>query len=107
MIQRIPCDTDTYEAQAMNVTWVIGFPTGQEVGQYLTVDLGGTNLRTCMVTLRGRNKETDVDQELTQLPDDVKTGTGEQLWSLVADAIHDFATKRSLRPTGNEPYVED
>ncbi|KAK7754916.1 Hexokinase isoenzyme 2 [Diatrype stigma] len=87
---------------AMNVTWVLGFPTGDEKGQYLTVDLGGTNLRTCMVTLRGRDGNTHVDQELTTLPDGIKTGTSEQLWSLVADSIAGFLEKRSL-PHDDEP----
>lgn len=85
----------------MNVTWVLGFPTGDEKGQYLTVDLGGTNLRTCMVTLRGRGAETHVDQELTTLPGDTKTGTSEQLWSLVADGIASFLEKRNLRHDGD------
>ncbi|RYP08720.1 hypothetical protein DL764_001740 [Monosporascus ibericus] len=88
---------------AMNITWVIGFPSGYEEGQYLTVDLGGTNLRTCMVTLHGRNGETEVDQEFTRLPDDIKTGTAEKLWSLVADAIGDFITKRNIRVSADKP----
>ncbi|RYO76996.1 hypothetical protein DL762_009542 [Monosporascus cannonballus] len=82
---------------AMNITWVIGFPSGHEEGHYLTVDLGGTNLRTCMVTLRGRDREMEVNQEFTQLPDDIKTGTAEEPWRLVADATGDFITKRNIR----------
>ncbi|RYP75159.1 hypothetical protein DL770_007467 [Monosporascus sp. CRB-9-2] len=88
---------------AMNITWVIGFPSGHEEGQYLTVDLGGTNLRTCMVTLHGRNGETEVDQEFTRLPDGIKTGTAEELWDLVADAIGDFITKRNIRASADKP----
>ena len=91
--------------QAMNITWVLGMPMGDEEGQYLTVDLGGTNLRTCLVTLQGRRGETTVDQELTELPNDVKTGTGEQLWRMVAEAIESFIAKRGLQRTGDQKYV--
>lgn len=34
-------------------TYVMGWPTGKEVGPYLAVDLGGTNLRVCHVELEG------------------------------------------------------
>ena len=30
----------------MNPTWVMGFPTGQEQGSFLALDMGGTNLRS-------------------------------------------------------------
>lgn len=37
-------------------TFVFGWPTGQEKGAYLAVDLGGTNLRVCHVELEGDGK---------------------------------------------------
>lgn len=37
-------------------TFVFGWPTGQEKGSYLAVDLGGTNLRVCHVELEGDGK---------------------------------------------------
>lgn len=37
-------------------TYVFGWPTGQEKGAYLAVDLGGTNLRVCHVELEGDGK---------------------------------------------------
>lgn len=37
-------------------TYVFGWPTGQEKGSYLAVDLGGTNLRVCHVELEGDGK---------------------------------------------------
>lgn len=90
----------------MNVTWVLGFPTGEEEGKYLTVDLGGTNLRTCMVTLQGRGGTTLVDRKLTKLPGDIKTGSAERLWNLVVDGIEDFILKHGITPDGGELYVK-
>ena len=57
----------------MNVTWSIGWPTGEEKGSFLTLDLGGTNLRVCWITLSGRREEITLLQEQYKLPDDVKT----------------------------------
>ncbi|KAM3419667.1 Phosphotransferase [Cercospora zeina] len=69
----------------MNVTWVMGWPSGQEKGSYLTLDLGGTNLRVCWIELHGREHDIDVTQDQYQIADDIKTGDAEQLWSYVAE----------------------
>lgn len=37
-------------------TFVFGWPTGNEIGDYLALDLGGTNLRVCLVTVQGGGK---------------------------------------------------
>ena len=36
--------------------WVMGFADGSEVGAYLALDLGGTNLRVCNVVLSKEGK---------------------------------------------------
>lgn len=35
----------------MNPTWVMNMPTGYETGTFLAIDMGGTNLRICEITL--------------------------------------------------------
>lgn len=42
--------------QPMLPTYVFGWPTGNEKGSYLAVDLGGTNLRVCHVELEGEGR---------------------------------------------------
>ncbi|KAL5508782.1 hypothetical protein ACEPAG_4761 [Sanghuangporus baumii] len=37
-------------------TFVFGWPTGNEVGDYLAFDLGGTNQHVCLVSLQGEGK---------------------------------------------------
>lgn len=37
-------------------TWVMSFPDGSETGTFLALDLGGTNLRVCEITLLGDGK---------------------------------------------------
>ncbi|OAP61582.1 hypothetical protein AYL99_03785 [Fonsecaea erecta] len=77
----------------MNITWVTSFPTGHETGTYLTLDLGGTNLRVCLITLSGRQGGTDITQEKYQLPKEIKTGTADELFEYLADRLADFVEK--------------
>lgn len=74
----------------MNVTWVMDFPNGHEQGNYLTVDLGGTNLRVCYVNLTEGKRQFDQAQRKFTLPDEVKSGTGEQLWDFIAEKVEAF-----------------
>lgn len=87
----------------MYPTWVFGFPTGQEKGQYLTIDLGGTNLRVCWITLKGPDHNTEIEQDTYRLPKEIKTGTADELWGLIADSLGDFLVKHDLKGTKDEP----
>lgn len=77
----------------MNVTWVMGCPSGNEEGRYLTLDMGGTNLRVCEVCLTGGKGGFEVTQDKYQMPSCLKTGTEEQLWDFVAESLDDFLKK--------------
>ncbi|PIA93195.1 Hexokinase [Cercospora beticola] len=87
----------------MNVTWVMGWPTGQETGSYLTLDLGGTNLRVCWNELHGREHDVDVTQDQYKISDDIKSGNAEQLWSYIADCLAKFIDKHELGSSNKEP----
>lgn len=88
---------------AMYPTWVFGFPSGNEKGQYLTIDLGGTNLRVCWITLKGEDHNTEVLQDTYKLPKSIKTGTADELWGLIADSLGDFLVKHDLKGADDEP----
>ncbi|KAJ9602145.1 hypothetical protein H2200_013265 [Cladophialophora chaetospira] len=77
----------------MNVTWVTAFPTGQERGTYLTIDLGGTNLRICLITLNDEPGGSDVKQEKYPLAAEIKTGAADDLFSHIADRLGEFVKK--------------
>lgn len=79
-------------------TWVLGFPSGHECGEYLTIDLGGTKLRICWVTLNQGKGENHSESEIYHIPKDYKVGTADQLWSFLAESMEDFMTKRHIEP---------
>jgi len=54
------------------------WPTGEEQGEYLALDLGGTNLRVCLVTLLGAGK-FEVTQTKYRLTEEQKQEDGQKL----------------------------
>ncbi|KAL2011910.1 hypothetical protein VTN00DRAFT_4628 [Thermoascus crustaceus] len=74
----------------MNVTWVMGFPTGHEQGTFLALDMGGTNLRVCEIVLTEEKGEFDITQSKYRMPEELKTGTSEELWEYLADCLQQF-----------------
>jgi len=74
----------------MNVTWVMGFPTGNEEGTFLALDMGGTNLRVCEVVLSDEVGEFDIAQSKYRLPEELKSGSADDLWGYIADCVQQF-----------------
>ncbi|KAB8346383.1 hypothetical protein FH972_023425 [Carpinus fangiana] len=74
----------------MNVTWCMGFPDGHEQGTFLALDMGGTNLRVCEITLPEAKGEFDILQSKYRMPEELKTGTADELWEYIADCLQQF-----------------
>lgn len=67
-------------------SFVTKMPTGNETGTFLSLDLGGTNLRIAAVELKGAGKSTV--HELKRKPTvELKTGEGALFFDWIADAI--------------------
>ncbi|KAK6460052.1 hexokinase [Scheffersomyces coipomensis] len=69
--------------------WVLDFPTGKESGDYLAIDLGGTNLRVVLVKLGG-NHDFDTTQSKYALPETMRTAKKEELWDFIAECLKKF-----------------
>ncbi|OTB13594.1 hypothetical protein K445DRAFT_64313 [Daldinia sp. EC12] len=87
---------------AMNITWVLGLPSGSEIGEYVTIDLGGTNLRVCLVSLKGQREEIDIKQHGYRIPEEIKTGSARQLWDFIADSLDEFIKSHRLTENRND-----
>lgn len=74
----------------MNPTWCMGFPNGHETGTFLALDMGGTNLRVCEINLPEEKGEFDITQSKYKMPEELKTGTAEELWAYIADCLQQF-----------------
>ncbi|KAF4123989.1 hexokinase [Geosmithia morbida] len=74
----------------MNPTWVMSFPDGYETGTFLALDMGGTNLRVCQITLTDQKSEFDIIQSKYRMPEELKTGLSDELWGYIADCLYQF-----------------
>lgn len=74
----------------MNPTWCLGYPTGHETGTYLALDMGGTNLRVCEINLPEAKGEFDITQSKYKMPDELRSGTSDELWGYIADCLQQF-----------------
>lgn len=80
----------------MNVTWSFGYPTGHETGSFITIDLGGTNVRVCNVVLTDGKGEVNIVQDKFVMPEGLKSGSAEHLWDFLADCTAKFINKNQL-----------
>ncbi|KAI0298406.1 hexokinase [Multifurca ochricompacta] len=70
-------------------TFVFDWPTGEETGDFLAVDLGGTNLRVCLVTLQGNGK-FEITQSKYRLTEEQKQEDGQKLFDFCAECLKTF-----------------
>ncbi|XP_044756105.1 hexokinase type 2-like [Coccinella septempunctata] len=78
------------------VTYIQDLPTGLETGTYLAVDLGGTNFRVLMVELGGPDHLKMTSMQFA-VPQEKMLGTGDNLFSYLADCIAMFVEKYNLK----------
>ncbi|XP_067936605.1 hexokinase-like isoform X2 [Watersipora subatra] len=84
-------DADT----KMYITYVRCVPTGSEKGNYLALDLGGTNFRVLLIKL-SPGEEVKMESKIYMVPRDVMTGTGVQLFDHIAGCIESFMIYQNL-----------
>ncbi|KAJ1917539.1 hypothetical protein IWQ60_007755 [Tieghemiomyces parasiticus] len=89
---------------AMIPSYVKTRPMGDETGTYLALDLGGTNLRVCEVTLEGQSRFSIVQQKFT-IPQDVKHSNARVFFDWIADCVSVFLTDHGKEPTASQGEV--
>ncbi|TRY56638.1 hypothetical protein DNTS_011045, partial [Danionella cerebrum] len=60
-------------------------------GDFLALDLGGTNFRVLMVRVRsGKRRSVEMHNKIYSIPQDIMQGTGEELFDHIVHCIGDF-----------------
>ncbi|KAM9067521.1 hexokinase-3 [Sarcophilus harrisii] len=78
-------------------TYVCAMPDGTERGDFLALDLGGTNFRVLWVKVGSRSEEgIKIINRVFSLPESVTQGTGQQLFDHIVDCIVDFQKENNL-----------
>ncbi|XP_074539294.1 LOW QUALITY PROTEIN: hexokinase-1-like [Halichoeres trimaculatus] len=72
-------------------TFVRSTPDGTENGDFLALDLGGTNFRVLLVKIRsGKRRTVEMHNKIYAIPIEVMQGTGEELFDHIVHCISDF-----------------
>ncbi|KAJ0415155.1 hypothetical protein BJY00DRAFT_293946 [Aspergillus carlsbadensis] len=76
-------------------SYVQSIPTGAEKGEFLAVDLGGSNCRICLVNLKG-DSTFDVAQSKHVVPPALMvSGSHRPLFDFIAQRLNEFLEKRA------------
>jgi len=70
-------------------------PSGRERGQYLAIDLGGTNMRVALVRIQDNEAKVEILEKWT-IPEGVKIGTAKQFFNWIAERIVNLAERSEL-----------
>lgn len=82
----------------MNAAWVLEYPTGEEKGDFLALDFGGTNLRVVMVHLLGGG-QIETEQNFYKLPHGIREVQDRNvLFDFMAECLGQFLVE--LHPNG-------
>ncbi|NXT01216.1 HXK3 protein, partial [Jacana jacana] len=87
-------ETNANSSVRMLPTYVRGTPDGTEQGEFLALDLGGTNFRVLVVRLAENG--IHMASETYVIPTELMQGTGEALFDHIVDCIMDFQLKQDL-----------
>ncbi|KAK2840690.1 hypothetical protein Q7C36_012269 [Tachysurus vachellii] len=93
---------ETHEEASVKMlpTYVCSTPEGSEVGDFLALDLGGTNFRVMLVVVgedEDRGWKVETKHRMYSIPEDAMTGTAEMLFDYIAECISDFLDKHHIK----------
>lgn len=77
-------------------SYVRSVPNGSEKGEFLALDLGGTNFRVLLITL-GENRHSEMISRIFRIPDSIMKGTGEALFDHIAACLAKFMEEHGLK----------
>ncbi len=82
-------------------SYVTNVPTGQETGDYLALDLGGTNFRVCLVRLQGNGKVSMKSAKFV-VSEQNKKDSGVKLFQFLASCVASFLAEINIDPSKAE-----
>uniref|UniRef100_UPI003AAFFD52 hexokinase-4-like n=1 Tax=Centroberyx gerrardi TaxID=166262 RepID=UPI003AAFFD52 len=79
-------------------TFVRATPDGTEKGDFLALDLGGTNFRVLHVrVVEEQQKVLKMDSQICAIPQEIMLGPGEQLFDHIAACLSEFLDSQNLK----------
>uniref|UniRef100_A0A674N0P7 Hexokinase-2 n=1 Tax=Takifugu rubripes TaxID=31033 RepID=A0A674N0P7_TAKRU len=98
MVKGLGRDTNPTAALKMLPTFVRSIPDGSEKGDFIALDLGGSNFRILRVKVSHEKKQTvQMESQIYDTPEDIIHGTGTKLFDHVAECLGDFMEKHNIK----------
>uniref|UniRef100_A0A8C0H087 hexokinase n=1 Tax=Chelonoidis abingdonii TaxID=106734 RepID=A0A8C0H087_CHEAB len=90
-------ETNARSSVRMLPTYICATPDGSERGDFLALDLGGTNFRVLLVKVGSWERGgVQIVSEVYSIPPHVAQGPGSQLFDHIVECIADFQTKQGM-----------
>uniref|UniRef100_A0A4W4E9Z2 hexokinase n=1 Tax=Electrophorus electricus TaxID=8005 RepID=A0A4W4E9Z2_ELEEL len=91
-------DTNATATVKMLPTFVRSIPDGSEKGDFIALDLGGSNFRILRVKVSHEKKQTvQMESQIYETPEDIIHGSGTRLFDHVAECLGDFMEKHKIK----------
>ncbi|XP_034547899.1 hexokinase-2 [Notolabrus celidotus] len=91
-------DTNSAAAVKMLPTFVLSTPDGTEQGEFLALDLGGSNFRVLLVKVMANGKqEVEMEDQIYTIPENLMRGSGSELFDHIAECLADFMEKLGIK----------
>ncbi|XP_035514258.1 hexokinase-2 [Morone saxatilis] len=91
-------DTNPTAAVKMLPTYVRSTPDGTEQGEFLALDLGGSNFRVLLVKVMADGKQkVEMENQIYAIPEHLMRGSGSELFDHIADCLANFLEKLGIK----------
>ncbi|KAI5613375.1 hexokinase-2 [Silurus asotus] len=91
-------DTNLTASVKMLPTFVRSTPDGTEKGDFLALDLGGTNFRVLRVKVSSNGKQTvEMENQIYAIPETLMRGSGTELFDHIAECLANFLEKLGIK----------
>ncbi|XP_040897331.1 hexokinase-2 [Toxotes jaculatrix] len=91
-------DTNPTAAVKMLPTFVLSTPDGTEQGEFLALDLGGSNFRVLLVKVMADGKQkVEMENQIYAIPEHVMRGNGSELFDHIAECLSNFLEKMGIK----------
>uniref|UniRef100_A0A3Q0S433 Hexokinase-2 n=1 Tax=Amphilophus citrinellus TaxID=61819 RepID=A0A3Q0S433_AMPCI len=91
-------DTNPTAAVKMLPTFVRSTPDGTEQGEFLALDLGGSNFRVLLVKVMGNGKQkVEMESQIYDIPEHVMRGSGSEFFDHIADCLANYLEKMGIK----------
>uniref|UniRef100_A0A3P9LJ11 Hexokinase-2 n=1 Tax=Oryzias latipes TaxID=8090 RepID=A0A3P9LJ11_ORYLA len=91
-------DTNPAAAVKMLPTFVRSTPDGTEQGEFLSLDLGGSNFRVLLVKVKADGEQkVEMENKIYAIPEHIMRGCGSGLFDHVVDCLANFMEMKGIK----------